>query len=238
MPLPFLLAGALRGRRDGTNIRGGLKSIWNDVTGVTAANNAAAAQTEGINNAMGLLDPYAQAGQGAITAQADLMGANGPEAQAAAVNQIQNNPMFSSIVQQGENAMLQNAAATGGLRGGNTQAALAQFRPSMLNQFIQQRFQNLGGIAGQGLAGAQQQAALAQDLGNVNASGALSGYNLQRNFIGDLAGFGMNIASMAGGLPPMFGGGGGGGGNVLPSRNPWQGPRVPIAPMGATGLTF
>lgn len=209
--LPLLIAGAIRGRRDGTNIRGGLGSLWNDVTGVTAANEATAAQTSGINNAMEMLNPYMTAGQGAIGAQADLMGANGPEAQAAAVAQLENSPMFSSIARQGENAMLQNAAATGGLRGGNTQGALAQFRPSLLNQFIQQRFQNLGGIAGMGLAGAQQNAALAQDLGNVNASNALGRYNLQRGFVKDLAGLGMSLAAMGMGAPPVFGGGGGGG---------------------------
>jgi hypothetical protein len=185
----------------------GIGRLWNNITGVTAANTAADAQRQGITDAQNMLSPYSNAGQNAIGAQADLMGANGPEAQAAAVNQIQNNPMFQSMLQQGETSMLQNAAATGGLRGGNTQAALAQFAPQMLNQQIQQRFQNLGGIAGMGLAGTQQSAALAQDLGNVNASNAMANYNLQRGFIGDAAGFGMNIASMVAGMPPMFGGG-------------------------------
>jgi hypothetical protein len=224
----------------------GIGRLWNNITGVTAANTAADAQRQGITNAQNMLSPYSNAGQNAIGAQSDLMGANGPEAQAAAVNQIQNNPMFQSMLQQGETSMLQNAAATGGLRGGNTQAALAQFAPQMLNQQIQQRFQNLGGIAGMGLAGTQQSAALAQDLGNVNASNAMANYDLQRGFIGDAAGFGMNIAMMAAGMPPMFGGGGGGGGatptNLLGSgqapRNPWMGPSVPTAPVGGTALTL
>lgn len=195
---------------------------WKGVTGVTAAEKATAAQEEGIQDAMGTLDPYAQAGQDALGAQSDLLGLSGPEAQAAAMEQIQSSPMFTGLVEQGENAILQNAAATGGLRGGDTQGALAQYRPQMLNQAIQQRFQNLGGITGQGLAGAQQQAALAQDLGNVGASGELANYNLQRGFIGDLAGLGMNIASMASGMPPIAGGGGGGmpsmgGGGGMPS---------------------
>jgi hypothetical protein len=218
----------------------GIGRLWNNITGVTAANTAADAQRQGITDAQNMLSPYSNAGQNAIGAQADLMGANGPEAQAAAVNQIQNNPMFQSMLQQGETSMLQNAAATGGLRGGNTQAALAQFAPQMLNQQIQQRFQNLGGIAGMGLAGTQQSAALAQDLGNVNASNAMANYNLQRGFIGDAAGFGMNIASMVAGMPPMFGGGGGGGGSpsFFPNQSPMASPGGPRSGFGPGPVAF
>ena len=50
------------------------------------------------------------------------------------------------MVRQGEEAILQGASATGGLRGGNVQAALAQFRPAMLNRFVQQQYERLGGL--------------------------------------------------------------------------------------------
>lgn len=110
-----------------------------------------------------LLGPYAQAGEGALSAQQALIGLAGPEAQAAAIRQIEMSPQFTSMVAQGENALLQNASATGGLRGGNTQAALAQFRPNLLSGLIQQQYQNLGGLtttganaaAGVGSAGMQ-----------------------------------------------------------------------------------
>ena len=94
-----------------------------------------------------LLGPYAQAGEGALSAQQALIGLAGPEAQAEAIRNIEMSPQFTSMVAQGENAMLQNASATGGLRGGNTQAALAQFRPNLLSGLIQQQYQNLGGIS-------------------------------------------------------------------------------------------
>jgi hypothetical protein len=45
---------------------------------------------------------------------------------------------------------LQNASATGGLRGGNVQGALGQFRPALLNQFIEQQYGRMAGIAGMG----------------------------------------------------------------------------------------
>jgi hypothetical protein len=133
-----------------------------------------------------LLGPYAQAGEGALSAQQALIGLAGPEAQAAAIRQIEMSPQFTSIVQQGENALLQNASATGGLRGGNTQAALAQFRPNVLSGLIQQQYQNLGGLtttglnaaAGTGQAGMQTGANVAnllQQQGAATAGGQIAG---------------------------------------------------------------
>ena len=198
---------------------GFLGNLWNDITGVTASNEAAAAQQAGISEAQGQLQPFASAGQDATQAQAALSGALGPEAQRAAVAELEGSPMFQSLVQQGEQGILQNASATGGLRGGNVQGALAQFAPQMLNQQIQQRFANLGGIAGRGLAASQQTAELATSSGNVEASRGLAGYNLQRGFLGDVAGFGLNLAGLPGiggigkgigaALGGLFGGGGG-----------------------------
>jgi len=54
------------------------------------------------------------------------------------------------MLQAGTNSILQNASATGGLRGGNTQAALASFSPNLLAQTIQQQYQNLGGLTSVG----------------------------------------------------------------------------------------
>jgi len=112
------------------------------------------------------LKPYVETGEDALKAQRALMGLEGVEAQKQAVDQVQQNPNFMALIQQGEGALLQNAAATGGLRGGNTQAALAQFRPQMLNQALQQQYQNLGGLTGIGQAAAAQQAAAGQQFGS------------------------------------------------------------------------
>jgi hypothetical protein len=93
-----------------------------------------------------LLEPYVSAGNKSITSQGDLIGLNGPEAQQNAINGLMTGPQMSALVKSGEESILQNASATGGLRGGNVQAALAQFRPQMLSQLIQQQYQNLGGL--------------------------------------------------------------------------------------------
>lgn len=93
-----------------------------------------------------LLAPYTAAGPQALTGQQDLLGLNGQGAQSGAIAGIANGPQMQAMTQQGENSILQNASATGGLRGGNIQGALAQFRPQLLNQLIQQQYGNLGGL--------------------------------------------------------------------------------------------
>lgn len=113
-----------------------------------------------------LLRPYVEAGNSSIDAQGDLLGLNGPEAQAAALEGIKQGPEYQSLVQSGEEAILQNAAATGGLRGGNTQGALAQYRPQILSQLLSDRFNKLGSITNIGQASAAGQASAGQATGN------------------------------------------------------------------------
>jgi len=97
-----------------------------------------------------LLAPYVEVGTPALEAQKALLGLGGATAQERAINQIQNSPFFQSQIQQGERAMLQRAGATGGLRGGNLQAGLAQFRPALLQQAIEQQYARLGGMTSLG----------------------------------------------------------------------------------------
>lgn len=121
-----------------------------------------------------LLKPYVNAGSGALTGQQDLMGLNGQEAQQNAVNGIEQSPFFQSQYQQAENALLQNASATGGLRGGNMQEALADNRSNMLFGNVQSQMQNLGGLATNGQNAAAGVGTNAMNLGN-NISGQLNG---------------------------------------------------------------
>ena len=93
-----------------------------------------------------LLQPYTEAGTGALTQQQALLGMGTPEAQQQAIAALQGSPQFAALQQQGENAILQNASATGGLRGGNVQGALAQFRPALLSSLIDQQYSRLGGL--------------------------------------------------------------------------------------------
>lgn len=113
-----------------------------------------------------LLKPYVEAGTGAISAQKNLIGLGGATEQQQAIEALQKSPQFQMLMQQGENALLQNASATGGLRGGNLQAALAQFRPQILSQLIESQFGKLGSLSGLGQASAAGQAAAAQQTGS------------------------------------------------------------------------
>jgi hypothetical protein len=93
-----------------------------------------------------LMSPYVQAGAPALEQQMAMAGLRGPEAEQAAIDALAASPQLEALARQGEEAILQQASATGGLRGGNVQAALAQFRPAMLQRLIEQRYEQLGGL--------------------------------------------------------------------------------------------
>jgi hypothetical protein len=90
---------------------------------------------------------YAEAGPKAFEQQQALAGVLGPERQKEAIAQIESGGGFQASVQAGEEALLQRASATGGLRGGNIQAALSQFRPQMLQEEIERQYGRLGGFS-------------------------------------------------------------------------------------------
>jgi hypothetical protein len=183
------------------------------------------------------LAPFEQAGQQAFGQQQALIGLQGPEAQQQAIAALQGSPQFDALVQQGEEAILSRASATGGLRGGNVQAALAQFRPQILSSLIEQQYGRLGGIAGAGLgvtgdlvslgqASAAGQGAQAGTMGaNVanllaQQGAATAGGQLARGAVpgqtfGQLLQIGGTIAGAMGGF-----GGGGGAGLGTPAAGP------------------
>jgi hypothetical protein len=121
-----------------------------------------------------LLKPYTEVGVPALEAQQAFLGLKGPEAEQAAIDRIRGGETFQTLAQQGEEALLQRASATGGLRGGNIQGALAQFRPQLLNSLIEQQYGRLGGLttigqqsaAGVGTAGMQTGTNVANLLAN------------------------------------------------------------------------
>lgn len=109
-------------------------------------------------------------GPGALEGQQDILGLNGAGAQQSAISGIENSPYFSGLVKQGENSILQNASATGGLRGGNVQGALAQFRPNMLAAAIDQQYQRLGGLVSLGQNAAAGVGNAGQNFANASSA--------------------------------------------------------------------
>lgn len=181
-----------------------------------------------------LLQPYVQAGQSSLTGQQDLLGLGTPGAQQQAIQSLQGSPQFQALQQQGENAILQNASATGGLRGGNVQAALAQFRPALLSGLIDQQYSRLGGLTalgqnaavGVGNTGMQTGANVANLLGQQGAARAGGILGQQGLSNGITQAFG--AVQGAGGFGKLFGGGFGsqgfqGGGSVNPVSGEFMG---------------
>jgi hypothetical protein len=141
--------------------------------------------------AIGGMQPYAEAGAPALAQQQAILGLSGAGEQAKAISALESSPLYRAQVRQGEEALLQSASATGGLRGGNVQAALAQFRPQMLQNQIDLQYGRLGGLtelgqtttqnlaklgqssaAGQGVAGMENARAISGLYGNIGASQA------------------------------------------------------------------
>jgi hypothetical protein len=196
-------------------------NVYGGITGSKQAGEAAerAGQTQAASAQAGideqrrqfdalveLMAPYVTAGTGAIGQQQALVGLQGPEAQQQAISGFEQSPLFQSLTQQGENAILQNASATGGLRGGNVQAALSQFRPQALNALIEQQYGRLGGLSALGQASAAGQAEQgvnsATNIGNLLANqgqaiagGQVAAGNVTRQTIGDLLGIAKTVAA-------------------------------------------
>lgn len=182
-----------------------------------------------------LLQPYTEAGTGALTQQQALLGLGTPGAQQQAITALQASPQFQALQQQGENAILQNASATGGLRGGNVQGALAQFRPALLSSLINQQYERLGGLtalgqnaaAGVGNAGMSTGSNIATLLGRqgqAQAGGILGQQSALTGGINQAFG----AIQGAGGFGKLFGGFGGGssfqgGGQINPTSGEFMG---------------
>jgi len=116
-----------------------------------------------------LLKPYVEGGTAAFKQQQNLLGVGGAASQQQAIDALQSSPFFQAQLNQGTNAILQNASATGGLRGGNVQGALSQFAPQLLQQTYQNQLANLGGLAGAGLGAATGTGNAAQNAAAQNA---------------------------------------------------------------------
>ena len=109
-----------------------------------------------------LTQPYIQAGGQALQGLQGLLGLRGAGEQQSAIQGIEQGAQFQELARQGEQGILQNASATGGLRGGNVQAALSQFRPALLNQLIESQYGKLAGLTSMGGTAAQNLLSMGQ----------------------------------------------------------------------------
>jgi len=207
-------AGAGSGMGIGTALlASGGAQLLSGYLGSEAARSAASSQSEAAAAGIGeqrrqfdeirrLLQPYVDVGQPALAQQQALIGMGGADAQQQAISALEQSPQFQSSVQQGENALLQNASATGGLRGGNLQGALAQFRPQMLSGLIEQQYNRLGGLAGLGQRSAVGVGGAGQEMaGNVSNLFGAQGAAQAAGTLGQAQAFGNAL----GGIGNLYG---------------------------------
>jgi hypothetical protein len=147
----------------------------------SAAKTAAAAQTASDQQAIDLqreqfnttrsdLSPWVGAGTSALGQQGNLLGLNGGEQQQSAIDALKASPMFASLFGTGQNAILANASATGGLRGGNTNASLANFGRDTLAGVINDQLTRLGSVSEAGQGAAAQTGAFGANSANAISS--------------------------------------------------------------------
>jgi hypothetical protein len=152
-------------------------------------------------------EPFVQAGSQALAQQMALIGLSGTGAQQDALNALLAGPEYSTLTRQGEEAILANASATGGLRGGNVQNSLANFRSDLLTNLVNQQYNRFGAVAslGQNAAAGVGNAGLATatNIGNLlNQQGAAiaggqiakgnqvaNNFNTMAQIAGTIAGF-------------------------------------------------
>ena len=167
-----LIGGALLG--------GGVKAYGANKAGKTAAkgfavgaDQAGQAINAGYNDAIKYLSPYAQMGEQTLPFLQSLL-----QAPQASYSDFFNSPEYAALSQQQESQALRNASATGGMRGGNTQVALASIAPQLAmgwqqqqNQLQQQRFGNAFDLTRFGAGFGQSAAQMA-----MNRGGAMADY--------------------------------------------------------------
>ena len=122
-----------------------------------------------------LMAPFREAGVSALEQQQALLGLAGAGAQAEAMAGLQDSPAQRFIRERQERALLRNAAAIGGLGGGNVRTALQEQAAGFASQDIQNQFARLGQLAGQGQATSTQLgqfgAGTAQNIANLGVAG-------------------------------------------------------------------
>lgn len=172
-------------------------------------------QRKAYAEAQKLLNPYSSAGLGGLESYLALLGQSGADAQQQAIAGLEQMPGYQAQLGAGQRAIMQNAAATGGLRGGNVQQGLAEFGSGLFGQYYQNQLNQLGQLQ-------QQGANTNTNLANIRAGNAANISN-QYNMMGQAQGNAIlaqgamgqkNNAAMMGGLGAlggMIGGGGGGG---------------------------
>lgn len=138
--------------------------------------------------------------EGALTGLGDIYGLGTPEAQQKFFSGLKESPIYTAMMEgrgAGEDAILRNASATGGLRSGNANYALADFNKKLQNEALltsyntqTQGLQGLAGIQSMAPQIAQATSGIGQTLAQGQVAGANAEQQAQQNMFGNLMGLG------------------------------------------------
>lgn len=119
--------------------------------------------------------------------QADLTGANGPQAQSAARAQFSESPAAKYQQEQMQRAVERSAAAKGGLLGGNTLTELQRNASGIAAQDYQNQFANLGTVADRDAQNNALKASLKRDLADTALSAGIQTAGIKTQTAGQVA---------------------------------------------------
>jgi hypothetical protein len=92
------------------------------------------------------LDPFAEAGRGALSQQQALLGLSGQSEQDAAFNAFSESPGQRFIRERAQKSLLRNSSAIGGIGGGNIRSALVQQGAGFAAQDFGNQFNRLSDL--------------------------------------------------------------------------------------------
>lgn len=130
--------------------------------------------------------PYREAGYSALGGIQDLLD---PARRAQALTGYYNSDEYGAMSQQAEAATLRNQSAIGDLRGGNSYAALENIAPQLGQNYLNNRYNQLTGVANMGMGAASQGASGYNQLGasQANQLGAIGQGQAQQIVAGQSA---------------------------------------------------
>ena len=159
-------------------VAGAAISVVGGVVSSNKAKSAAKGQQRGVSEgidsqermfdkSLRLQQPYREAGYGALGGLQQL---TDPAGRAELLEGYYSGPEYQQQSAQVEEQQLRNAAATGGIRGGANQAALATIAPQLGQQYLSGLNQQYTGLANLGVGAASQGSSQAMQLGgNISA---------------------------------------------------------------------
>jgi hypothetical protein len=155
--------------------------------GLRVLNEAQDQYTPEYRQAAAGFQPFTQNGTALNSLYTGALGGSGQEGYDAAQSAFHNAPGYQFLVDQGEQGVMRNNAAMGGIASGNNLADLTKFRVGLADQSYQQWMDNLFRGAGQGLQGAAGQSQALQALGQQFANTGAQKADIHTGAAGALA---------------------------------------------------